>query len=311
MAWWLKPLHEVLLATALSYPKLFTDDTPFCRCSIPGSTTKTQRLWTADVPWDGPAPPVLGGGVWVRQNRRKGERATSRSRGFDGICKSMGKPVTEKIDSATIGQASRIAPRPLDSAGEVGETRTRSAQPRSPIVWRPFCSCEQCRFFALSGAFTLAQRSLLPVRRKFLLRFQQPLANGVHVAGNSEFLHIVENLPDCLISLKLGIVLISHHGHSDDQSSHRCALSPPNGLRLHFGKVMPQNVALIGDLSMLFRQIVIASLPIGDLFRASKTCLSSLGTAMSLFAAQSMYPAGVILSPSLPASIALFILSCS
>jgi len=61
------------------------------------------------------------------ENRRKGERATSRSRGFDGICKSMGKPVTEKIDSATIGQASRIAPRPLDSAGEVGETRTRSS----------------------------------------------------------------------------------------------------------------------------------------------------------------------------------------
>ncbi|MGD0317268.1 MAG: hypothetical protein ABSB37_15285 [Xanthobacteraceae bacterium] len=82
MAWWLKPLHEVLLATALSYPKLFTDDTPFCRCSIPGSTTKTQRLWTADVPWDGPAPPVLGGGVWVR---RESSQRRARDEPFAGI----------------------------------------------------------------------------------------------------------------------------------------------------------------------------------------------------------------------------------
>ena len=28
LAWWLKPLHEVLLDTILSYPKLFADETP-------------------------------------------------------------------------------------------------------------------------------------------------------------------------------------------------------------------------------------------------------------------------------------------
>src|SRR6202040_2347618 len=28
LAWWLKPLHEVLLDTVLSYPKLFADETP-------------------------------------------------------------------------------------------------------------------------------------------------------------------------------------------------------------------------------------------------------------------------------------------
>jgi hypothetical protein len=28
LAWWLKPLHDVLLDTVLSYPKLFADETP-------------------------------------------------------------------------------------------------------------------------------------------------------------------------------------------------------------------------------------------------------------------------------------------
>jgi transposase len=28
VAWWLKPLHELLIETMLSYPKLFADETP-------------------------------------------------------------------------------------------------------------------------------------------------------------------------------------------------------------------------------------------------------------------------------------------
>jgi len=57
LAWWLKPLHDVLLDTVLSYPKLFADETPLPVLDPGGGKTKTCRLWVAamdDRPWGGP-----------------------------------------------------------------------------------------------------------------------------------------------------------------------------------------------------------------------------------------------------------------
>ena len=85
LAWWLKPLHEVLLDTVLSYPKLFADETPLPVLDPGRGKTKTGRLWVAamdDRPWGGPAPPAV---VYVFAEDRKGERATDLFAGFNGI----------------------------------------------------------------------------------------------------------------------------------------------------------------------------------------------------------------------------------
>ncbi len=77
LAWWLKPLHEVLLDTVLSYPKLFADETPLPVLDPGRGKTKTCRLWVAamdDRPWDGPAPPAV---VYVFAEDRRGEHATN------------------------------------------------------------------------------------------------------------------------------------------------------------------------------------------------------------------------------------------
>ena len=42
LAWWLKPLHDVLLDSVLSYPKLFADETPL-RCSI--NVSGLSKYW--------------------------------------------------------------------------------------------------------------------------------------------------------------------------------------------------------------------------------------------------------------------------
>jgi transposase len=85
LAWWLRPLHDVLLDTVLSYPKLFADETPLPVLDPGRGKTKTCRLWVAamdDRPWGGPAPPAV---VYVFAEDRKGERATDLFAGFNGI----------------------------------------------------------------------------------------------------------------------------------------------------------------------------------------------------------------------------------
>jgi transposase len=85
LAWWLKPLHEMLLATVLSYPKLFADETPLPVLEPGRGRTRICRFWTVatdDRPWAGPAPPAV---VYVFAEDRKGIRATSLFAGFHGV----------------------------------------------------------------------------------------------------------------------------------------------------------------------------------------------------------------------------------
>ena len=56
--WWLAPLHELVLSTVLSSPKLFADDTTLPVLDPGRGRTKTGRLWCYAVdnrPWCGPA----------------------------------------------------------------------------------------------------------------------------------------------------------------------------------------------------------------------------------------------------------------
>src|ERR1700730_8062958 len=84
-AWWLKPLHELLLETILSYPKLFADETPLPMLDPGRGKTKKCQLWAIamdDRPWGGPAPPAV---AYVFAEDRKGQRAKELFKGFSGI----------------------------------------------------------------------------------------------------------------------------------------------------------------------------------------------------------------------------------
>ena len=59
--WWLAPLHELMLSTVLSSPKVFADDTTLPVLDPGNGRTKTGRLWCYAVdnrPWQRPGHPV-------------------------------------------------------------------------------------------------------------------------------------------------------------------------------------------------------------------------------------------------------------
>lgn len=85
LAWWLKPLHELLLETILSYPKLFAGETPLPMLDPGRGKTKKCQLWAIamdDRPCGGPAPPAV---AYVFAEDRKAQRAKELFEGFSGI----------------------------------------------------------------------------------------------------------------------------------------------------------------------------------------------------------------------------------
>jgi transposase len=85
VAWWLKPLHELLLDTVLSYPKVFADETPVPMLDPGRGRTKTCQFWavaTDDRPWGGPAPPAV---VYVFAEDRSGRQARDIFEGYTGV----------------------------------------------------------------------------------------------------------------------------------------------------------------------------------------------------------------------------------
>jgi transposase len=61
-AWWLKPLHELLVENVMSAAKVFCDDTPLPVLDPSRRRTRTGRLWcyaVDDRPWQGPTHPAV------------------------------------------------------------------------------------------------------------------------------------------------------------------------------------------------------------------------------------------------------------
>lgn len=110
VAWWLKLLHELLLATILSYPKLFADETPLPMLDPGRGKTKRCQLWAIamdDRPWGGPAPPAV---AYVFAEDRKGQRAKELFKGFSGILQVDGYAgYNHLIDPSRDGGAVTIA----------------------------------------------------------------------------------------------------------------------------------------------------------------------------------------------------------
>src|SRR6201996_3089470 len=83
--WWLTPLYDVMVSTALSAPKLFADDTTLPVLDPGRGRAKTGRIWcyaVEDRPWAGPTHPVA---AYVYAEDRKGSRPTAHLAGFRGV----------------------------------------------------------------------------------------------------------------------------------------------------------------------------------------------------------------------------------
>jgi len=83
--WWLTPLYNLLVSTALSAPKLFADDTTLPVLDPGRGKTKTGRLWcyaVDDRPWKGPTHPAA---VYIYSEDRKGIRPASHLANFKGV----------------------------------------------------------------------------------------------------------------------------------------------------------------------------------------------------------------------------------
>ena len=83
--WWLTPLYDLIVGTALSSAKLFADDTTLPVLDPGRGRTKTGRLWcyaVDDRPWCGPGHPVA---AYVYSEDRKGIRPAGHLATFQGV----------------------------------------------------------------------------------------------------------------------------------------------------------------------------------------------------------------------------------
>lgn len=84
-AWWLKPLHTLLVSTVLAALKVFCDDTPLPVLDHQLRRTRTARFWSYavdDRPWQGPAQPAV---VYLFAEDRKGQHVHEHLAGFGGV----------------------------------------------------------------------------------------------------------------------------------------------------------------------------------------------------------------------------------
>jgi transposase len=83
--WWLTPLYELVVATVLSSPKIFADDTSLPVLDPGRGRTKTGYLWcyaVDDRPWRGPTHPAV---AYIYAEDRKNARPAEHLAHFKGV----------------------------------------------------------------------------------------------------------------------------------------------------------------------------------------------------------------------------------
>jgi transposase len=93
--WSLTPLFDLLVSTALSYPKVFADDTTLLVLYPRRCRAKTGRIWcyaVEDRPWTGPTYP---GPAYVYAEDRKASRPAGHLAPFPGVPEISNKQVRE------------------------------------------------------------------------------------------------------------------------------------------------------------------------------------------------------------------------
>jgi transposase len=140
--WWLTPLYDLLVSTALSAPKLFADDTTLPVLDPGRGRTKTGRIWcyaVDDRPWAGPTRPVA---AYVYAEDRKGSRPAGHLAAFRGALQVDGydgfkRPVGPALSCSSRTAASRWTRTWLSE---------RSGRIRSPARMR-------CSLVTMAGPF--------------------------------------------------------------------------------------------------------------------------------------------------------------
>ena len=103
--WWLAPLHELILGSVLTSPKVFADDTTLPVLDPGRGKTKTGRLWCYAVdnrPCCGPGHPAA---AYMYSEDRKGEHPALHLRRFRGLLQvdgyaGFGRLVADNADNA-------------------------------------------------------------------------------------------------------------------------------------------------------------------------------------------------------------------
>jgi hypothetical protein len=104
----LAPLHELVLSTVLTSPKVFADDTTLPVLDPGRGRTKTGRLWCYAVdnrPWRGPGHPAA---AYVYSEDRKGEHPATHLKGFRGLLQVDGYAGFGRL-VADMGNVSQLA----------------------------------------------------------------------------------------------------------------------------------------------------------------------------------------------------------
>ena len=83
--WWLTPLYDLVVATVLSLPKIFADDTTLPVLDPGRGRTKTGYLWcyaVDDRPWCGPTHPAV---AYIYTEDRRNARPAEHLAHFEGV----------------------------------------------------------------------------------------------------------------------------------------------------------------------------------------------------------------------------------
>jgi transposase len=107
--WWLAPLHELMLSTALTSPRLFADDTTLPVLDPGRGRTKTGRLWCYAVdnrPWRGPGHPAA---AYLYSEDRKADHPAIHLKGFRGLLQVDGYTGFGRLVTSAAGEAPRLA----------------------------------------------------------------------------------------------------------------------------------------------------------------------------------------------------------
>jgi transposase len=107
--WWLTPLYDLVVSTALSSDKLFADDTTLPVLDPGRGKTKLGRLWcyaVDDRPWRGPGHPVA---AYVYSEDRKAMRPAAHLAGFRGVLQVDGYSGFKRLAGDRTDDSVRLA----------------------------------------------------------------------------------------------------------------------------------------------------------------------------------------------------------
>jgi transposase len=107
--WWLTPLYDLVVATVLSSPKIFADDTSLPVLDPGRGRTKTGYLWcyaVDDRPWCGPSHPAV---AYIYAEDRKNARPAEHLVCFDGVLQVDGYGGFKRLAGERADQSIRLA----------------------------------------------------------------------------------------------------------------------------------------------------------------------------------------------------------